>query len=91
MGFRVTGTAGRNTYLGSYVVTSRTVGKDKIEFGPLAITKMMCDQALMEQEAQYLAALETATNCEIEGFALTIVYPGGELLFYAKDGPRPQR
>jgi hypothetical protein len=45
----------------------------------------------MEQEALYLAALAAATDYEIKGFALTIIYPGGELLFYDKDGPRPRR
>jgi len=87
----VSGTAGCNTYRGSYVVSTRAFGKNKIEFGPLATTRMMCDQALMEQEALYLAALAAATDYEIKGFALTIIYPGGELLFYDKDGPRPRR
>jgi hypothetical protein len=45
----------------------------------------------MQQESLYLAALEAATSYRIEGFALTIVYPGGELLFYDKNGPRPRR
>jgi heat shock protein HslJ len=52
---------------------------------------MMCDEALMDQESLYLAALEAATGYRIEGFTLTIVYPGGELLYYDKDGPRPRR
>jgi hypothetical protein len=45
----------------------------------------------MEQEGLYLTALEAATGYAIEGFALTISYPGGQLLFYDKDGPRPRR
>jgi heat shock protein HslJ len=52
---------------------------------------MMCDEPLMEQEALYLAALEAATEYTVEGFALSIEYAGGELLFYDKDGPRPRR
>jgi heat shock protein HslJ len=52
---------------------------------------MACDQALMDQEGLYLAALESATEYTIEGFALSIEYPGGTLLFYDKDGPRPRR
>jgi heat shock protein HslJ len=52
---------------------------------------MMCDEPLMDQEELYLAALESATAYTIEGFALQITYPGGELLFYDKNGPRPRR
>ena len=38
-----------------------------------------------------LAALEAAAAYSIEGFALTVTYPGGELLLYDKNGPRPRR
>jgi hypothetical protein len=87
---QVTGTAGCNTYQGQYRST-RAAGKNLIEIGPLATTRMMCDEPLMDQEQLYLAALASATGYSIEGFALTIEYPGGELLFYDKDGPRPRR
>ena len=88
---RVSGTAGRNNYSGSYAST-RAVGKNTLRIeGPMAMTMMMCDEPPMEQEGLYLAALESATEYTIEGFALSIEYPGGELLFYDKDGPRPRR
>jgi hypothetical protein len=86
----VSGSAGCNTYRGSYRST-RAAGGNTVEFGPLATTRMACDEALMEQEGLYLAALESATAYTIEGFALQITYPGGTLLFYDKDGPRPRR
>jgi heat shock protein HslJ len=87
----VAGTAGCNTYRGTYVILTRAVGRNRIEIGPLATTRMACDQPLMEQESLYLAALEAAASYRIEGFTLTIVYPGGELLFYDKNGPRPRQ
>ena len=87
---QVSGSAGCNTYQGTYRST-RAAGRNTIEFGPLATTRMMCDQALMDQEGLYLAALEAATEYTIEGFALSIEYPGGELIFYDKNGPRPRR
>jgi len=87
----VKGSAGCNTYTGTYVVLTRAVGQNRIEIGPLATTRMACDQSLMKQESLYLAALEAATSYQIKGFTLTIVYPGGELLFYDKEGPRPRR
>jgi hypothetical protein len=86
----VSGSAGCNTYQGTYRST-RAAGRNAIEIGPLATTKMMCDEPLMDQEGLYLAALEAATEYTIEGFALEITYPGGTLLFYDKDGPRPRR
>ena len=87
----VAGTAGCNTYQGTYVVTTRAVGRNTIQIGPLATTRMMCDEALMGQERLYLAALESATEYTIKGSTLSITYPGGKLLFYDKDGPRPSR
>ena len=87
---QVTGSAGCNTYQGTYRST-RAAGRNTIEIGPLATTRMACDQALMDHEGLYLAALEVATEYIIEGFALSIEYPGGELLFYDKHGPRPRR
>ena len=87
----VEGSAGCNTYRGTYVVRTRAIGSNRMEIGPLATTRMACDQSLMDQESLYLAALEAATSYRIEGFTLTITYPGGELLFYDKDGPRPRR
>ena len=45
----------------------------------------------MDQEGLYLTALESATGYTIEGFTLSISYPGGTLLFYDQDGPRPRR
>ena len=87
---RVSGSAGCNSYNGTYRST-RAAGRNTIEFGLLATTRMMCDEPLMDQESLYLTALESATEYTIEGFALTIRYPGGELLFYDKDGPQPRR
>ena len=87
---QVSGSAGCNTYQGTYRST-RAVGRNTIQIGPLATTRMMCDEPLMEQEQLYLAALEAATGYTIEGFALSIEYPGGEGLFYDKNGPRPRR
>jgi heat shock protein HslJ len=86
----VSGSAGCNTYQGTYR-TTKASGRNQIEFGPLAVTMMMCDEPLMEQEGLYLAALESATEYVVEGFALSIDYTGGTLLYYDKDGPRPRR
>jgi len=76
---------------GTIDASTRAAGKNTIKIGPLASTMMACDEPLMDQESLYLAALESATEYTIEGFALSIAYPGGTLLFYDQDGPRPRR
>jgi hypothetical protein len=86
----VSGSAGCNTYQGTYRST-RAAGENTIEISSLATTWMMCDEPLMEQEGLYLAALEAVTAYTIEGFSLSIEFPGGALLFYDENGPRPRR
>ena len=64
---QVAGNAGCNTYTGAYKLdgTSLTVG-------PLATTMMACDQAIMDQETQFLAALQTPTTVETSGATVTL-------------------
>ncbi len=49
---KLSGNGGCNNYNGPY-----TVDGEKIKIGPLASTKMTCEQAVMDQESAYLAAL----------------------------------
>ncbi len=64
---QVGGNAGCNSYTGSYTLdgTSLTVG-------PLATTQMACDQAIMDQETQFLTALQTPTTVETSGATVTL-------------------
>lgn len=64
---QVSGNAGCNTYNGPYKLdgTSLTVG-------PLATTMMACDQAIMDQETQFLTALQTPTTVEPSGATVTL-------------------
>ena len=61
---QVSGSAGCNNYTGGY-----TLDGDAITIGPLASTMMMCvePENIMEQEAQFLAALQAATVFAIQG------------------------
>lgn len=65
---KVGGSAGVNTYSGTY----KTGDDGVIKVGPMATTRMAGPAALMEQEQQYLAALETATRYIIEDESLTL-------------------
>jgi len=65
----ISGNSSCNSYSGSYKVTGK-----QIEIGPLASTMMYCAEptGLMDQETQYLAALQTATAYGVEGTTLEL-------------------
>ncbi len=66
---QVTGSAGCNSYFGPY----QTEG-DQIRVGPLGSTRKMCvrPEGIMEQEAQFLAALQAGTTFRVTGDRLNI-------------------
>ena len=79
----LSGNSGCNTYNGTY-----TVDGDKIKIGPLASTMMACTEpeGVMEQEAQYLSALQMAETYQVEGKAFELRRSDGTLvvLFHQK-------
>jgi putative lipoprotein len=77
---QVSGSAGCNSYNGTYVTTT-VGGVNKIRIGPLASTMMMCEEAVMEQEQAYLAALQSARSYLVEENVLTLTHADGELLY----------
>ena len=66
---QLTGSGGCNSYFGPY----ETQG-DNISMGPFGATQMMCSEpeGLMDQESQYLAALESADTYKVEGDRLSM-------------------
>jgi heat shock protein HslJ len=64
---QLTGSAGCNNYTAGY----QTDG-NKISIGPAATTRKACEQAVMDQETQYLAALATAATYRIDGNKLEL-------------------
>ena len=72
----VSGGAGCNTFSGPY-----TVNGNQITIGPLASTMMACSDpaGIMDQEQQYLAALQTAATYQIEGNVLELRTSDGAL------------
>ncbi len=76
----LTGSAGCNNYTASYEIND-----DRLTVGPAATTRMMCAQpeGIMEQEAAYLAALESAASYTIEGVRLELLdAEGGRSVSY---------
>lgn len=74
----VSGSSGCNQYSGTF-----TYNNGILTFSPLVSTQKACDQAVMDQEAAYLKALQTATGFQIVNNQLMITYPEGQLVFTA--------
>lgn len=72
----LSGTAGCNSYSTGY-----TLDGANISIGPAASTRMFCGEpeGVMEQEAAYLAALETAATYSISGDSLELRTADGAL------------
>lgn len=77
----VSGSSGVNTFSGSY-----TVDGGRISIGPLATTLMAGDPALMEQEAAFLAALESVSAYGIRGSELELRSEDGALAVTCTQG-----
>jgi heat shock protein HslJ len=67
----VFGSGGCNRYTGSYSFEG-----GKLDFGPLAGTKMMCPKAVMDQEDRFLQALGGVKRVEMDGPFLLIFHEG---------------
>jgi heat shock protein HslJ len=72
----VAGHSGCNQYSGPY-----SVNGDQITIGPLASTRKACSDpaGVMEQEAQFLAAMQSANTYKIEGNVLELRTQDGAL------------
>lgn len=64
---RITGSAGCNTYEGTYSTTGSS-----ISFGPLSISNQTCAPAILDQENLFLARLQVANQYEISGNELRL-------------------
>ncbi len=77
MGFdgegRVSGSGGCNRYTGSY-----TYADGELAFGPLAGTKMMCPEAVMDQEDRFHRALGAIERVAVNDPFLLIYCEGSE-------------
>jgi heat shock protein HslJ len=78
------GSAGCNDYRST--VEAGPEGLNSLAIGPMATTQKLCDEALMEQEAAYLARLENAASWRFDAGRLALPYPledglPGELVF----------
>lgn len=70
----LSGNGGCNTYNSTYKVDG-----DKITIGPVAATRMACDQAVMDQEQAYFSALGNATTYSLSKDTLELRDANGAL------------
>ncbi|MCI0395680.1 MAG: META domain-containing protein [Chloroflexi bacterium] len=79
-GTQISGSAGCNTYSGSYTLSGATM-----TVGELATTRMACEQAIMDQENAFLAALSQSSflAVAVNGDQLILVHDDGTLVFAA--------
>jgi heat shock protein HslJ len=75
---QVSGSAGCNSFHGKY----STEGS-QLTLGPLATTRRACEEPLMNQEREFLAALASAVTWSIEGNVLDMHRADGERAIWA--------
>lgn len=77
---RVSGNAGCNDYFGTYMTSN-----DALFISGVGATRRTCSSpaGIMEQETQYLAALQRATSFRVEGNSLELRMARGELAVQA--------
>ncbi|HUF36806.1 MAG TPA: META domain-containing protein [Gemmatimonadales bacterium] len=82
---KVAGKGSCNRFFGSVEISGAS-----ISFGPMGSTRMACVEAVMNQEAKYLEALQAAERYEIEGTVLLIHARSLDrpLRFVRSDSPR---
>ena len=74
---RVAGSAGCNSYSGTYTLNNGSLGVKK----DIITTRMACAPDIMQQEQKFLDALAATTGYQIKASQLTLSYPAGQLVF----------
>jgi heat shock protein HslJ len=69
---RVHGRGGCNRYFGA-----ATIDGEQMSFGPLGSTKMACAPAVMDQEARFFQALESAERWSLDEDGLLLIHSAG--------------
>ena len=75
----IVGNAGCNSFRAAY-----TQDGDRLTVGPPAATRKMCKADVMEQEQQFLAAIQSATTWAIDGRMLDLHRADGERVLNAQ-------
>lgn len=80
-GGEASGNSGCNSFTTRYTVDSR----QRIDFGPIASTRMACAAEIMEQEARFLAIVDAAASYSVYGSgAVSIIAPDGRAIRFRR-------
>jgi heat shock protein HslJ len=78
---KLSGSSGCNTYSATY-----QADRGRIKISEPISTFMACEEAIMEQEQAYLAALPLATHYTVEGSTLSLLTEQGTFVAIYQDG-----
>ncbi len=71
--FGTDGTLGGQASCNRYA-TSLEIAEDGVSVGPIAASRMMCPETIMDQERRYFAALAAVERLEIDGTGALLLY-----------------
>ncbi len=87
----LTGFSGCNTYSGSYTALDNGDGTYQVEINEIDSTQLACAEDILEQEAEYMAALASTISASIDGNLITLTGDDPELTYYEIGTPRPEQ
>jgi heat shock protein HslJ len=76
------GFSGCNTYAGGYSATDNGDGTYIVALTQLTTGRLACPRDIMEQENEYISALQQATSASIQENMIILSSSGAELIFY---------
>jgi heat shock protein HslJ len=79
------GQASGNSGCNSFTTTYQLASRERIDFGPIASTRMACAPEIMEQEARFLSILGAAGSYSVYGSgAVSIIAPDGRAIRFRR-------
>ena len=85
------GFGGCNTYSGTYTALDNGDGTYQVEINEIDSTHLACAEDILEQEAEYMAALAFTSSASIDGNLLTLTGDDSELTYYEVGTPKPEQ
>ena len=79
---QIAGFDGCNSYSGSYTATANPDGTYLITITGLISSGMSCPVEVMNQASAYMALLSAVNTAQIQGTAVTLIAPDGNLIYY---------
>jgi heat shock protein HslJ len=85
------GFSGCNTYTGTYSAVQNEDGTYQVEVQDLITTRLSCVEEIMDQEDEYITALNAVNTASIEGNLLMLSGVDSELVYYEVGTLKPEQ